>query len=117
MVITSFAFHFYDSGCHVFLKQKLNFTLTSFNVLFFRVCSSYPKFHIVPAWTSDKDLAESARFRSMGRFPSIVWRLVFVLYWLFGLVLIITYIQMLCKVLSKISCPAFIVFICINILL
>jgi len=40
----------------------------------FEVCSSYPKFHIVPAWTSDKDLAESARFRSMGRFPSIVWR-------------------------------------------
>eukprot|EP00794_Sanderia_malayensis_P013824 gene13826-15269_t len=40
----------------------------------FEACSSYPKFHIVPAWTSDKDLTESARFRSNGRFPSVVWR-------------------------------------------
>ncbi|XP_065055480.1 myotubularin-related protein 3-like isoform X2 [Rhopilema esculentum] len=40
----------------------------------FEICPSYPKFHIVPAWTSDKDLMESSKFRSIGRFPSVVWR-------------------------------------------
>ena len=65
----------------VFLANHLGHNLTQClnisdvkNIYDCRICPSYPKFHIVPAWTSDKDLTESARFRSIGRFPTIVWR-------------------------------------------
>jgi myotubularin-related protein 3/4 len=40
----------------------------------YKLCKTYPKVHIVPKAITDKDLEDSAKFRSSGRFPSIVWR-------------------------------------------
>ena len=40
----------------------------------FNVCKSYPKLHIVPAHMTDKEIELVAQFRSMRRFPSVVWR-------------------------------------------
>ncbi|XP_066915295.1 myotubularin-related protein 4-like isoform X2 [Clytia hemisphaerica] len=40
----------------------------------FGICETYPKYHIVPKWITDKDLETIARFRSLKRFPSVVWR-------------------------------------------
>lgn len=40
----------------------------------FEVCKTYPKFHIVPSSITDDDIKEVAQFRSMRRFPSVVWR-------------------------------------------
>ncbi len=40
----------------------------------FRVCSSYPKFHIMPRDITDQDIPDMATFRSHNRFPSVVWR-------------------------------------------
>ena len=42
--------------------------------LFFRLCSTYPKLHIVPAMITDKDIEAVAKFRTSHRFPSVVWR-------------------------------------------
>ena len=42
--------------------------------LFFRLCSTYPKLHIVPAIITDKDMEAVAKFRTSHRFPSVVWR-------------------------------------------
>ncbi|XP_050407864.2 myotubularin-related protein 3 [Patella vulgata] len=40
----------------------------------FKICPSYPNIHIVPTSVSDDDLHSVASFRSMRRFPSVVWR-------------------------------------------
>lgn len=40
----------------------------------FEISKTYPKFHIVPAWVTDDDLKKIAQFRSLRRFPSVVWR-------------------------------------------
>lgn len=40
----------------------------------YEACPSYPEIHIVPACISDEDLKSVASFRSMRRFPSVVWR-------------------------------------------
>ncbi|ESO84616.1 hypothetical protein LOTGIDRAFT_81473, partial [Lottia gigantea] len=42
----------------------------------FGVSPSYPKIHIVPTSISDEKLISVASFRSMRRFPSVVWRYV-----------------------------------------
>ena len=42
--------------------------------LYFRLCSTYPKLHIVPAMISDKEMEAVVKFRTSGRFPSVVWR-------------------------------------------
>ena len=43
-------------------------------LLSFRLCSTYPKLHIVPAMITDKEMEAVAKFRTSGRFPSVVWR-------------------------------------------
>ncbi|KAL9980228.1 hypothetical protein ACROYT_G008784 [Oculina patagonica] len=40
----------------------------------FELCSTYPKLHIVPAMISDKEMEAVVKFRTSGRFPSVVWR-------------------------------------------
>ncbi|XP_028415229.1 myotubularin-related protein 3-like [Dendronephthya gigantea] len=40
----------------------------------FKLCSSYPKLHIVPGNITDEKLENIAKFRSSNRFPSAVWR-------------------------------------------
>ena len=48
--------------------------------IFFRLCSSYPKLHIVPSHITDKKLDNIAKFRASRRFPSAVWRYGIILY-------------------------------------
>ncbi|XP_044171154.1 myotubularin-related protein 4-like [Acropora millepora] len=40
----------------------------------FELCSTYPKLHVVPAKISDSDMEAVVKFRTSGRFPSVVWR-------------------------------------------
>lgn len=40
----------------------------------FELCSTYPKLHIVPAKISDDNVKAVVKFRTSGRFPSVVWR-------------------------------------------
>uniref|UniRef100_A0A5K3EYZ4 Myotubularin phosphatase domain-containing protein n=1 Tax=Mesocestoides corti TaxID=53468 RepID=A0A5K3EYZ4_MESCO len=40
----------------------------------FKICSSYPKYHIMPRDISDQVVPSMATFRSHNRFPSVVWR-------------------------------------------
>ncbi|VUZ49543.1 unnamed protein product [Hymenolepis diminuta] len=40
----------------------------------FRICKSYPRYHIMPRGVSDQDISSMASFRSHHRFPSVVWR-------------------------------------------
>lgn len=61
--------------------QRTNLEVTSiplvtFVLMFlsFRLCSTYPKLHIVPAMISDKEMEAVVKFRTSGRFPSVVWR-------------------------------------------
>ena len=45
--------------------------------VYFRACKSYPKENIVPRTVTDASITSIAKsFRSSGRFPSVVWRLV-----------------------------------------
>ena len=39
-----------------------------------RLCSTYPKLHIVPAMITDSEMEAVVKFRTSGRFPSVVWR-------------------------------------------
>lgn len=55
------------------LKCKSAWRITYINEDF-SVCTSYPKYHIVPATITDKQLKDVAGFRSQRRFPSVVWR-------------------------------------------
>lgn len=40
----------------------------------FKVSSTYPEQHIVPAVMDDDEIRKICKFRSKGRFPSVVWR-------------------------------------------
>ncbi|CAH8621421.1 unnamed protein product [Dicrocoelium dendriticum] len=40
----------------------------------FRICSSYPEYHIVPSDIEDNAIARMSEFRTHKRFPSVVWR-------------------------------------------
>lgn len=40
----------------------------------FQICSSYPKYHIMPRNIKDADIPSMATFRSHNRFPTVVWR-------------------------------------------
>lgn len=40
----------------------------------FSLCPTYPRNHIVPASITDDEIKSSAGFRSLKRFPSVVWR-------------------------------------------
>ncbi|KAI4794596.1 hypothetical protein KUCAC02_031963 [Chaenocephalus aceratus] len=40
----------------------------------FRLCPSYPQQLLVPAWITDKELENVAAFRSLKRFPAVVYR-------------------------------------------
>uniref|UniRef100_A0A1I8JNB0 phosphatidylinositol-3,5-bisphosphate 3-phosphatase n=1 Tax=Macrostomum lignano TaxID=282301 RepID=A0A1I8JNB0_9PLAT len=40
----------------------------------YSVCSSYSRRHVTPTKLSDAELIASSKYRSRGRFPSIVWR-------------------------------------------
>ena len=40
----------------------------------FKICSSYPKFCVVPEKITDVEIVSVAKFRSYQRFPTIVWR-------------------------------------------
>ncbi|NP_001088055.1 myotubularin related protein 3 homeolog S [Xenopus laevis] len=40
----------------------------------FRLCPSYPQELIIPAWITDKELESVANFRSLKRFPAVVYR-------------------------------------------
>lgn len=40
------------------------------------LCPSYPKRHVVPATMTDEDICQASNFRSMQRFPSVVWKCV-----------------------------------------
>ena len=46
------------------------------NVLFHRLCPSYPKLLIVPKCYTHDRLRKIAKFRKSGRLPAVVWRLV-----------------------------------------
>jgi myotubularin-related protein 3/4 len=39
-----------------------------------RLCNTYPKMLVVPAWITDKELDTSSGFRSSRRLPVVVWR-------------------------------------------
>lgn len=40
----------------------------------FELCATYPKLHIVPAMITDSKMEAVVKFRTSGRFPSVVWR-------------------------------------------
>ena len=46
------------------------------NMILFRICSSYPEYHIVPRDITDADIKKMACFRSNSRFTTVVWRYV-----------------------------------------
>lgn len=40
----------------------------------FKLCATYPESHIVPSKIKDDEIRKICKFRSKGRFPSVVWR-------------------------------------------
>ena len=58
-----------SNSCYVFYALFLIYN-------HFRICETYPKYHIVPKRIADKELETIARFRALKRFPSVVWRYV-----------------------------------------
>ncbi|CAF3245225.1 unnamed protein product [Rotaria sp. Silwood2] len=40
----------------------------------YELCTSYPKYCVVPSIITDEEISEAAEFRSYKRFPTIVWR-------------------------------------------
>ncbi|KAA3676069.1 myotubularin-related protein 3/4, partial [Paragonimus westermani] len=64
-----------DFVCREFTRMKLgpSWKVTEANQRF-KICCSYPEYHIVPSDIDDDAIAKMADFRSHKRFPSIVWR-------------------------------------------
>lgn len=46
----------------------------------YKVCSTYPKYWIVPSSITDQDIDSACRYRSLRRGPAVVWRSVGVLF-------------------------------------
>lgn len=40
----------------------------------YKLCSTYPKFWIVPQSITDQDIEIASRYRSLRRVPAVVWR-------------------------------------------
>uniref|UniRef100_A0A1I7T965 phosphatidylinositol-3,5-bisphosphate 3-phosphatase n=1 Tax=Caenorhabditis tropicalis TaxID=1561998 RepID=A0A1I7T965_9PELO len=55
------------------LGMSEHFQISSVNEDF-KVCATYPEKIIVPKGISDEDIRNGAPYRSIGRFPAIVWR-------------------------------------------
>lgn len=61
--------------CFEFRRMRFNesWKITDVNEAF-KICSTYPRFHIVPRAIKDCDIVNMANFRSHNRFSSVVWR-------------------------------------------
>ncbi|CAH8527695.1 unnamed protein product [Heterobilharzia americana] len=66
-----------DTALVCFEFRRMNFDeawkITDINNEF-RICSTYPRHHIVPRSISDNDIINMASFRSHNRFLTVVWR-------------------------------------------
>ena len=63
-----------DNMLHYDVECSMCFELIHYVTLVTRFCPTYPKLHIVPAIITDKEMEAVVKFRTSGRFPSVVWR-------------------------------------------
>ena len=61
-------------NCVTIFVMKARLIYCDIKRLSIRLCCTYPKLHIVPAKITDKEMEAVGKFRTSGRFPSVVWR-------------------------------------------
>ena len=69
-----------DGRCQMLIHilSKISYLANSIvhtaDILFHRLCSTYPKTLVVPHYYHDDQLVKVAKFRKSGRVPAVVWR-------------------------------------------